>query len=84
MLKKIYEETVFLQDSEESVTDKEQTTHQIQPNIQSYKAQSGCKLSQNERFQEIISISSDSEKETKSEPKESDKELWKFIIRHPK
>ena len=69
-------------DSEETLTDKEQTTHQNQPNIQSYKAQSYLKLSQNKRFQEIISISSDSEKETKSEPKKSDKELWKF--RNPK
>ena len=75
------EETVLLQDSEETFTDKEQTTHQNQQNIQSYKAQSGSKLSQNERFQEIISVSSDSEKK-QPEPKRSEKELWKF--RHPK
>ena len=70
------------QDSEETLTDKEQTTHQNQPYIQSCKAQSISKLSQNERFQEIISNSSDSEKETKSQPKKRDKELWKF--RNPK
>ena len=74
MQKKI-RETVLLQDSEETLKDKEQTKHQNQPYIQSYKAQYGSKLSQYERFQEIISISSDSEKETKSEPKKSDKEL---------
>ena len=35
------EETVLLQDSEETLTDQEQTTHQNQPNIQIFKAQSG-------------------------------------------
>ena len=70
----------MLQDSEETATDKEQITHQKQPNIQKCKAQSGSKFSQNERFQEIISISSDSETEPKSEPKKSDKDLWKFRL----
>ena len=74
------EETVLLQDSEETATDKEQIIHQKQPNIQKCKAQLVSKFSQNERFQEIISISSDSEKETKSEPKKSDKDLWKFRL----
>ena len=34
----------------------------------------------NEKSQEAISISSDSENETKSEPKKSDKEPWKFRL----
>ena len=71
------EETVLLQDSEETFTDKEQTTHQNQPNIQSYKAQSSSKLLQNERFQKLF-LSVQIQKKKKSEPEESDKELWKF------
>ena len=80
VVEKDSEETVLLQNSEETATDKEQITHQKQPNFQNCKAQSSSKFSQNERFQEIISISSDSEKETKSEPKKSDKDLWKFRL----
>ena len=70
----------MLQNSEETATDKEQITHQKQPNFQNCKAQSSSKFSQNEIFQEIISKSSDSEKETKSTPKKSDKALWKFRL----
>ena len=66
VVEKDSEETVSLQDAEETATDKEQITHQKEPNFQNCKAQSSSKFSQNEIFQEIISISSDSETETKS------------------
>ena len=38
----------------------------------------------NEKSQEAISISSDSENETKSEPKKSDKDWWKVRLIFPK
>ena len=52
--------------------------HQNQPYIQSNIPQSISEFPQQAEIQEIISISSDSEKEIKSEPNKSDKELWKF------
>ena len=57
------EETVVLQDAEETITDKQQETHQTQPCIQSGNAQDISKCSQkNWMTQEIILISLDSEK----------------------
>ena len=49
----ILKKTVLLQDSEETATDKEQITHQKQPNFQNCKAPSSSKFSPNERFQKI-------------------------------
>ena len=61
-------------------TGQEQITLQKQPKYLDCEAQSSLKFSQFEKFQEIISISSDSEEETKSELKNSDRDLWKFRL----
>jgi len=82
VLEKDSEDTVLIEDSEETekTTDQEQITLQKQPKYLECEAQSSLKFSQIGKFQEIISISSDSEEETKSEPKNSDRDLWKFRL----
>ena len=72
----------MIEDSKETekTTDQEQITLQKQPKYLDCEAQSSLKFSQFEKFQEIISISSDSEEETKSEPKNNDRDLWKFRL----
>ena len=61
-------------------TSKKQITLQFQPNYLDCEVESDLKFSQIEKVQEIISLSSDSEEETKSEPKNSDTDLWKFRL----
>ena len=74
------EETGSIQSSEETVIDKEQSTHLFQPSGQIYKAKGISDFSADERSQEVILKSSDSENERKAEPKKSDKEIWKFRL----
>ena len=58
----------------------ERSTHLFQPSGQINKAKGNFEFLANEKNEEVILLSSDSEKETKSEPKESNKEMWKFRI----
>ena len=45
-----------------------------------YKVQAMFGFPHNENSQEVVSISSDSKIKMKSEPKKSDKDLWKFRL----
>ena len=75
------EETVILQNSEEIFGGKEQELCQEIPLVDSDNIQRDYELPRIMTEQEIIMMSSDSEKEVGAEQK-SDKELWKF--RNPK
>ena len=71
---KVYEEKGLTQSSEETIIDMERSTSLFQQGGQYNEAKENSEFSK----EEVILISSDSENESKSEPKRSDKELWKF------